>query len=77
MTYCGISKRFYAFNLGSQQRLISSAPDLSLLKPSETYKIGTTENMHDFILESFKVLTFANKLRFRMPWRWSNWSYLY
>jgi len=33
ITYCSHSNRFYAFNLGHQQRLISSAPDLRLMEP--------------------------------------------
>lgn len=35
ITYCNHSNRFYAFNLGHQQRFISSALDLRLMEPSE------------------------------------------
>lgn len=76
ITYCGFSNRFYVLNMNNPNRLVSSAPDLSLQRCNDLAPTKSS-TLSCFVQQTLKTLINSNKSRWRMPWRWNNWEHLY
>ena len=78
-------KKYYLLQLGSSQRFIAVAEDLTelyqLLKDPKLSLVGDSKeldkeltSLRAFALKTMQALTEIGKARFNMPWRWRPWS---
>jgi len=79
LSYDEVNKKFFGITLEQPVHNIVIYDDLSKTlpeavkdSPPTTDAISCLKSFNECVL---KTLLWANQYRFKMPWRWSNWSH--